>query len=136
MITLHMSRAILGCLYFLLVTVSAETPALIDLDKKSDATVKRLNKLVGKEVAVVGRSGNSKMGAGLYGNYQEIIVRDLERWPETLYRKRLSVTGTLSSKTYKSFIFFISDKIFHFNFSFQEATFPHPVIIKDLADIS
>lgn len=94
---------IFGSIVFLLMSdVRAdESSAGINLDEGKDSAKRHLAPLEGKKIAVIGTAQNSKMGAALYGKNGVVVINDLARWPESLYLKKVIVTGTLTSKSYK-----------------------------------
>ena len=53
---------------------------------------------LGKQVTLVGEARSAKLGARLYGKDFDIWIDGLERWPDEVYGKQVSVTGVVIGK--------------------------------------
>ncbi len=50
---------------------------------------------LGKRITLIGIAENLKEGARLGGFERQIFIDDMESWPDELYGKKVTVTGTL-----------------------------------------
>lgn len=75
-------------------------PATIDLLDVREANKRHLMKLTGENLLIMGYAKNAKEGAIITGNGVNIIVTQLDKWPEELHGSKVKVRGMLHSKFY------------------------------------
>jgi hypothetical protein len=85
-------ESIITAIFILTSIVSAE-PAKSSSSRKNQKDP--LAEQLGKEITLVGVAHNLKVGARLSGENFTIFIDGIYAWPEEMYGKKVSVTGTL-----------------------------------------